>query len=323
MKEQYKVTIIVAVYNVENYIRRCVDSLLAQTYENIEVLLVDDGSRDRSPAICDEYADKDARVKVIHKLNGGVSSARQVGLDAASGDYIIYADPDDYVDNEMIETILHEALKTNADMVTCDLYMNEQYKAQRYSNSEELLKKLINVEIICVCWNTMIRRRFIVEHNITFTPDWLCMSEDFLFLIRVISEGAKSVHLSKAFYHYWITNSSSLTNKRSMKKLQSLIAVVDEISRIINPVDYDDLFIRKRMIIEYAFESKMFSQIKNLYPEIHHRLRTDGHKNPCFSLEWNLSHAVGVFPAFFYYMSRAFKYFERAANSLIYYNKSM
>ena len=94
--EQYKVSIIVAVYNVEKYISRCLDSLQVQTHKNIEVLLVDDGSKDASGIICDKYAANDLRFKVIHKENGGVSKARQTGLDAATGDYIIHADPDDY-----------------------------------------------------------------------------------------------------------------------------------------------------------------------------------------------------------------------------------
>ena len=92
------VSIIVPVYKVEKYVRQCVDSLLAQTYRNIEVILVDDGSPDNCGAICDEYAAKDCRVKVIHQQNGGVSVARQTGIDHATGEYSIHADPDDWVE---------------------------------------------------------------------------------------------------------------------------------------------------------------------------------------------------------------------------------
>lgn len=231
MNEQYKVSIIVAVYNVERYIHRCIDSLLKQTYRNIEIILVDDGSTDGSPAICDEYAAKDNRVKVIHKPNGGVSTARQAGLDACTGDYVIHADPDDYVDADMIESLLTEALTTDADIVTCDFYMNEQVMKQHYKGSAELLKKLISVETICVCWNSMVRRDFIVKHHVAFTPSWLCMSEDFLFICRLLVAGAKAVHLQRPFYHYWVSNAGSLTNKRSEKKLLSIIAVIDELGK--------------------------------------------------------------------------------------------
>ena len=96
------ISVIVPIYNVEKYLRRCVDSILNQTYKNLEVVLVDDGSPDACPAICDEYAQKDKRIKVVHKQNGGVSSARNTGLDFATGDYIAFVDRDDYieVDNE-------------------------------------------------------------------------------------------------------------------------------------------------------------------------------------------------------------------------------
>ena len=100
-----KISIIVPVYKVEEYICECIDSLINQTYQNIEVLLVDDGSPDRCPEICDEYAKKDSRINVIHKENGGVSSARNAGLDAATGDYIAFVDSDDYVDKDYVSKL--------------------------------------------------------------------------------------------------------------------------------------------------------------------------------------------------------------------------
>ena len=92
------ISVIVPVYKVENYIRRCLDSLVAQTYRHLEILLVDDGSPDSSGAICEEYAEKDSRIKVIHKENGGLSSARNAALDVATGDYIAFVDSDDWID---------------------------------------------------------------------------------------------------------------------------------------------------------------------------------------------------------------------------------
>ena len=100
-----KISVIVPVYKAEAYLHRCVDSLLAQTFQDFEVLLVDDGSPDRSGEICDEYARKDSRVRVFHKENGGVSSARQYGMDHAQGEYTIHADPDDWVEPTMLEEL--------------------------------------------------------------------------------------------------------------------------------------------------------------------------------------------------------------------------
>ena len=113
------VSIIVPVYNVEKYICQCIDSILNQTYENLEVILVDDGSPDNCGKICDEYAQFDKRVRVIHKENGGLSSARNAGLDAAKGDYIAFIDSDDYIAADMFATMLDIAIKDNADMVKC------------------------------------------------------------------------------------------------------------------------------------------------------------------------------------------------------------
>ena len=141
------VSIIVPVYKAEAYLHRCVDSILAQTFTNWELLLIDDGSPDRSGAICDEYASKDARIRVFHKENGGVSSARQKGQDEARGEYTIHADHDDWVEPTMLEELYKKAKADDADMVICDYYMNDgknqTYITQKPSNldSNTVLKK--------------------------------------------------------------------------------------------------------------------------------------------------------------------------------------
>ncbi len=122
------ISCIVPVYNVENYLAYCIDSILKQTLLNFELILVDDGSTDKSPSICDEYEKKDNRIKVIHKKNGGVSSARNAGLDIAQGDYITFVDSDDWVDSTYFSTLYKVAMETNADLVICG------YKQQVPSN---------------------------------------------------------------------------------------------------------------------------------------------------------------------------------------------
>ena len=125
-----KISVIVPVYNAASTLRKCVDSLLAQTLKDFEVLLVDDGSTDNSGALCDEYAQQNSRVKAFHKSNGGVSSARQFGIDHAQGEYTIHADPDDWVEPGMLEELYKKAKEADADMVICDFYENT-YKGQR------------------------------------------------------------------------------------------------------------------------------------------------------------------------------------------------
>lgn len=117
-----KLSIIVPVYKVEAYLTRCVDSILGQTFSDFELILVDDGSPDSCPAICDEYAQKDSRVVVIHKSNGGLSDARNAGLDIARGEYIGFIDSDDFIHPQMYEVLIHFAEKQSADIVRCDFY---------------------------------------------------------------------------------------------------------------------------------------------------------------------------------------------------------
>ena len=111
------ISVIVPVYNVEKYLGKCVDSILAQTYENLEIILVEDGTKDNSGAICDAYAAKDSRIRVIHKENGGLSSARNAGMDIARGEYFGFVDSDDWIEPKMYETLLNLAEKYHADLV--------------------------------------------------------------------------------------------------------------------------------------------------------------------------------------------------------------
>ena len=129
-EEEIRVSVIVPIYKAEKTIRRCVNSLLSQDFDGFEVLLIDDGSPDECPAICDEFARKDERIRVIHQKNGGVAWARQVGMDAALGEYTIHADPDDWADQGMLSALYAKAKGTNADMVICD-YWENTYKGQK------------------------------------------------------------------------------------------------------------------------------------------------------------------------------------------------
>lgn len=155
------ISIIVPVYNVEKYIHECVDSIINQTYKNIEIILVDDGSPDNCGKICDEYAEKDSRIKVIHKENGGLSDARNCGIDAASGEWLMFVDSDDYIESDMAQKLLDAAKKENADMAVCSVTLfkdNKRYTPDTYFSPEhtvsgiQLLKeKWLNVQFVIAC----------------------------------------------------------------------------------------------------------------------------------------------------------------------------
>jgi glycosyltransferase involved in cell wall biosynthesis len=114
------ISIIIPVYKVEKYLEQCMNSVFNQTYRNIEIILIDDGSPDRCGLMCDEYAVKDSRVKVVHKTNGGVSAARNKGLEEADGDWILFVDSDDWVESDVCEVALKTAMENNADIVMFD-----------------------------------------------------------------------------------------------------------------------------------------------------------------------------------------------------------
>lgn len=118
-KQEDLISVIVPVYKVEKYLHRCVDSIINQTYKNLEIILVDDGSPDNCPKICDEYAQKDQRIKVIHKKNAGISEARNAGLEIAQGEFVAFVDSDDYIDSTMYEKMLLLAQKEKNDLVLC------------------------------------------------------------------------------------------------------------------------------------------------------------------------------------------------------------
>lgn len=136
-----KVSIIVPIYNAEKYLHRCVDSLLAQDFSDYEILLIDDGSLDASSKICDDYAQKECKVKVFHQKNSGVAAARQLGIEQAQGEYTIHVDADDWVDAAMLKELWSKAEDTKADMVICDYFEEYQNKTKRILQNCDYLKK--------------------------------------------------------------------------------------------------------------------------------------------------------------------------------------
>ena len=204
-----KVSIIVPIYKAEKYIKRCIDSILAQTFTDWELLLIDDGSPDRSGNICDEYARSDNRVRVFHKENGGVSSARQRGIDEAKGEYTIHVDPDDWVEPEMLRELYDKAMECDADMVICD-YISE-YKwgggkkncrqKPKACNTQIILRQLMFQQLHGSCCNKLIRRACYSRYNVRF-PNNIIRWEDLYVVCSLLMYPIKCVYLPKAFYHY-------------------------------------------------------------------------------------------------------------------------
>lgn len=197
------ISIVVAVYQTEKTIRKCVDSLLNQTFTNFEILLIDDGSIDNSGKICDDYALSDSRIRVIHKKNGGVSSARQCGIENALGQYTIHVDPDDWVEPNMLEYLYKKATEENADMVICDFYTDEDkyVKQQPSSLNHKIVLRELFQHLHGSCWNKLIKRDCYSRFNISF-PEHISYCEDQYVMVSLLRNDIKVVYCPMAFYHY-------------------------------------------------------------------------------------------------------------------------
>lgn len=216
-----KVSVIVPIYKAESFLCRCLDSLLSQTLSDFELLLIDDGSPDRSGEICDEYAQKDSRIRVFHKENGGVASARQLGMDHAQGEFVIHADPDDYVEPSMLEKLFECATKNHADIVICDFYINafqrEIQKEQKPTNLDHItvLRELFQ-QLHGSCCNKLLRQSCYKKFGVSF-PIGVSYCEDLSFWVCLLKNSIRIAYLPKAFYHY-VQHETSIVHNYMNKK---------------------------------------------------------------------------------------------------------
>lgn len=223
-----KISIIVPVYNVEKYIRRCIDSILNQTFKDFELILVDDGSPDRCGEICEEYALRDIRIKVIHKENGGQASARNVGLDIAQGDYIGFVDSDDWIDSDMYEILYNEIIKYQADIASCKCkHFYENRKSNESKNEEILLNEYHSNEIldahydrkidIAVCTKLINRKKI---GGLKFKEGMI--SEDVMYSLCLYTKVESIIVINQKKYIYFHRANSTTTSKISEKRLDNI-----------------------------------------------------------------------------------------------------
>ena len=225
------VSIIVPVYKVEQYLKRCMDSVLNQTYKNIEIILVDDGSPDNCPALCDEYAKIDSRVRVIHKENGGLSSARNVALDSVKGDYIFFVDSDDWLALDTLE-VLNEYLEKDYDMISFQrTYLTEEKVVEK---GEKNPKDMDVSQYIAASF--LGRYAFFVTTKIFKTEVFNNVRflegrnyEDLEVMHRLFLNMKKVVGLDYFLYYYWKGNEGAITNTITMKNIQDHYLSANEI----------------------------------------------------------------------------------------------
>lgn len=209
MRTMPRISVIVPVYNAEKWLRRCIDSILAQTFTDFEVLLVDDGSTDGSGAICDEYATQDQRVRVFHKPNGGVSSARNLGLDNAHGDRVTFCDADDWVDRDWLENLVNDNTD-ECDLISCGFHTYKKDGSKRdicmdeFSGSNRDYLDVISIgEMFGSLCNKLFKKSIIDEYNLRLDV-LIKFREDEEFVLRYITHCSQCRIVSKALYHYYV-----------------------------------------------------------------------------------------------------------------------
>ena len=227
-----KVSIIVPVYKADKYIYRCVDSILAQTLSDIEILLIDDGSPDKSGIICDEYAHRDPRIKVFHKDNGGVSSARNVGIDNARGEWISFVDADDWIEPETIETCINAA--EGYEMIRFGMksiftgHVIEDRRINEKWDYNEYLSNVVARQTIVGVWGGLYLRSVFIDNNIRFNSKFT-LGEDWLVLFTYLKRISRLKIIDRPFYNYNKMNEMSATSTLCMQKYMQLNEVASEI----------------------------------------------------------------------------------------------
>ena len=225
-----KISVIVPVFNCENFLHECVNSILNQTFSDIEIILINDGSTDKSSAICDEYANADNRVIVLHKENGGVASARNVGIQKAVGQYIAFVDGDDYCYPDYLKTYIENIEAYNADLIIAQWVTERKtYSFKKADGQIEILKKAdcFNriVEFSSSIWNKFFRRDIILKNNILF-DEALHHTEDFSFVCDYLQYIDRAVYIHKYVYFYRI-NPNSITSSPSLEKSLSTLKLIE------------------------------------------------------------------------------------------------
>lgn len=279
------ISIIIPVYNAEDYMERCINSVIDQTYQDIEIILIDDGSNDRSGKICDKYQMIDNRVKVIHKENQGVSAARNTGIDIATGDFIGFVDADDYIEKDMYEYLYKIINQNNADIAICNYdNVNDNFHSSlgSYMSKNMIMKSSEAIENVLktngfkgYLWNKLFRVELLKNNQkyIRLDPD-ISICEDLLFVCKCISRSKTIVYSPLIKYHYYNNKQSVLRSNFNRNNL-SILKAYEQIEEIINEypsarssfvsnitVSYTNLMIQ---ILESGHKNKIdYTRIKNV-----------------------------------------------------------
>ncbi len=236
--EKPLVSVVVPVYNVEKYLNRCVESIVNQTYTNLEIILVDDGSPDNCPDMCDDWAEKDARIRVVHKENQGLGMARNTGIENANGNYIFFFDSDDYVDITIVEKCINAAIDNNSDAVIFgryDVFDDGRTVARRITARDcifdknavlnELLPAMFTYDMGfgVSAWGKMFNLNTIKKYQLKFASEKEIISEDAFFALEFFSKAESAVIIPENLYYYYKRNDSLSRAYKKERQIQNNI----------------------------------------------------------------------------------------------------
>ena len=285
-----KVSVIVAVFQAVKTLRRCLDSIKNQTMTEWECLLVDDGSSDGSGKMCDEYASADARFRVIHKPNEGGGIARQTGIDSAKGDYVIFADADDWVEPDWLEKLYGKISTDEADMAICDYERISSNHTEYWIgcpgslDKDEYLRGLLAGHFWGALWNKLVKRdcyRLYVS-----IPPHMDYWEDLYITCQLLTKEIKITYVPQMLYHYDIgVNDNSLTKKHRESDIRSMMLFIDTFYPILSDKQFEDgWYYLKTLAIHWIFLLKQFHyHITAVYPECHERYIMEAKKSSLLS----------------------------------------
>lgn len=287
------ISLIIPIYNVELYIDDCINTLIKQTYQNLEIILVDDGSTDNCPSICDYYEKKDKRIKVIHKKNGGLSDARNSGLKIAKGEYVVFIDSDDFVNIDFVKNLYYACIQNNADMAVCQYQKvttikDVDWKENKTCNNDEVItgrEFSINIykgqaiNLGFVAWNKIYKKDLFINNNIEYPINKY--HEDTFTTFRLLYLTNRIVIVNIPLYYYRIREGSIMTSNADLKRL------LDMLEAAIYPVKYYDKKNDKELLslsLNYFFKDTI---------DTYKKFKTElyvGYIKECYTKYWTIYH---------------------------------
>jgi len=280
-----KVSIIVAAYNVDIYLGKCIESVMKQSLNDIEIIIVNDGSTDETPLIIKKFSMIDNRIKVVNQENGGVSKARNTGIDNSSGEYLFFLDGDDWIDEFTIEKLYINAKRYNSDIVCYNYYyayedknvLCRDFKSFKYINTSEYLKRLLLLENSPTLWSKLIKREVIFDNGIR-CPERIGFGEDMAMGINICIKSKIITYIDEPLYFYRQRDSSI-----SQKLTESILSIDESMGAIKTMLNSEDMFYNYREEYEYLIYRNMYyylvivnSNINEIHKNLYYLWKSKG-----------------------------------------------